>query len=312
MDRSEHHATAADGTRLFWTSTGRGEGPALVLTDGLGCAGYIWRFLGPDLARANRVIHWNYRGHGRSERPADPERVSLLECVDDLLAVLDDAGERSAVLVGHSMGVQVALETHRRAPERVDGLVLMCGAPGHPLDTFHDAPLLSAAFPYARQAVEKFPALARLLFRKVVPTETVLKLAMAFEVNSRLVAREDLVRYLDDLADVDTALFVRLMASASQHDASDHLPRVQVPTLIIAGEKDSFTPMWLSVKMHAAIPGSELLVLPGGTHVGPLEHPELCSLRLEKYLRDHFGVAPATPPPTRADRRRRSATERQG
>jgi len=312
MERSEHYATAADGTRLFWTSAGEGDGPALLLTDGIGCAGYIWRFLAPDLARASRVIHWNYRGHGRSERPADPERVSVVACVDDLLSVLDDAGERSAVLVGHSMGVQVALEAHRRAPERIDGLVLVCGAPGHPLDTFHDAPLLSAAFPYARQAVAKFPALARLLFRKVVPTEVVLKFAMAFEVNSRLVAREDLVRYLDDLADIDTALFVRLMGSAGQHDASDHLPRVQVPTLIIAGEKDSFTPMWLSVKMHAAIPGSELLVLPGGTHVGPLEHPELCSLRIEKYLRDHFGVAPVTPPRPRLDRRRRPAPEGPG
>ena len=46
--------------------------------------------------------------------------------------------------------------------------------------------------------------------------------------------------------------------------------------------------MWLSVKMHAAIPGSELLVLPGGSHVGPLEQPELCSLRVEKYFTDHF------------------------
>ncbi|HET9554778.1 MAG TPA: alpha/beta hydrolase [Anaeromyxobacteraceae bacterium] len=296
MERTEHYTSAQDGTRIHWTSTGGGDGPAVVLTDGIGCAGYIWRFLAPALAKTSRVIHWNYRGHGRSERPADPERVSLVECVDDLRAVLDAAGERLAVLVGHSMGVQVALEAHRRAPDRVDGLVLVCGAPGHPLDTFHDAPFLSAAFPYARQAVERFPAVARLLMRSVVPTELALELAMTFEVNSKLVAREDLVRYLADLADIDTALFVKLLGSASQHDASDHLPRIQVPTLIIAGEKDSFTPMWLSVKMHAAIPGSELLVLPGGTHVGPLEHPELCALRLEKFLRDHFGVAPVVAP----------------
>lgn len=304
MQRTEHYATAGDGTRIHWTSMGAGPGPAVLLCDGLGCAGYIWRFLQPELARGHRVIHWNYRGHGQSERPVDPERISILECVDDLLAVLDDAGERSAVLVGHSMGVQVALEAHRRAPERVSGLVLLCGAPGKPLDTFHDAPLLSAAFPYARDAVERFPAVARLLFRSVIPTELSLRFAMAFEVNSQHVAREDLARYLADLADVDSALFVRLAASAGQHDASDHLPRVAVPTLIIAGEKDSFTPMWLSVKMHAAIPGSELLVLPGGTHVGPLEHPELCALRVEKYFRDHFGP---DAPGQAAGRRRRGA-----
>jgi pimeloyl-ACP methyl ester carboxylesterase len=295
MQRTEHYATARDGTRLHWTSAGDGPRPSLVLCDGLGCAGYIWRFLEPQLARERRVLHWNYRGHGRSERPTDPARVSVAECVDDLLAVLDDAAERSAVLVGHSMGVQVALEAHRRAPDRVAGLVLVCGAPGKPLDTFHDAPLLAAAFPYAREAAERYPAVARLLFRSVIPTDLTLKLAMAFEVNSRHVAREDLARYLADLADVDAGLFIRLAGSAGQHDASDHLPRVAVPTLIIAGESDSFTPMWLSVKMHAAVPGSELLVLPGGTHVGPLEHPELVALRLEKYLRDHF-PAPAPPP----------------
>lgn len=305
MQRTEHYATARDGTRLHWTSAGQGPSPALVLCDGIGCAGYIWRFLEPELARQRRVIHWNYRGHGQSERPADPTQVSLAECVEDLFAVLDDAGERSAVLVGHSMGVQVALEAHRHSPGRVEGLVLVCGAPGHPLDTFHDVPLLAAAFPYARQVVERFPAAARLLFHAVVPTEVSLRLAQTFEVNSEQVAREDLVRYLDDLADVDTSLFVRLLGSAAQHDASDHLPRVGVPTLILAGEKDSFTPMWLSVKMHAAIPGSELLVLPGGTHVGPLEHPDLVALRVEKYLRDHFGEAPVAPVRQRAAERRR-------
>jgi pimeloyl-ACP methyl ester carboxylesterase len=305
MQPTEHHATARDGTRLFWTSLGSGEGPTVVLCDGVGCTGYIWRFLSPELARAHRVVHWNYRGHGRSERPVDPQRVSFGDCVDDLFTVLDDAGEQAVVLLGHSMGVQLALEAHRRAPERVVGLVLVCGAPGHPLDTFHDAPFLSAAFPYARQAVDKFPGLSRLLFRAMVPTEAALKLAMAFEVNSKLVAREDLVRYLDDLADIDAALFVRLLGSAAQHDASDHLPRIAAPTLIIAGEKDTFTPMWLSVKMHAAIPGSELLVLPGGTHVGPLEHPELCALRVEKFFRDHFGTTPAMAPRRRVTVRHR-------
>ena len=50
MDRTEHEATAQDGTRLSWTSAGAG-GPAVVLTDGIGCAGYVWRALEPELAR---------------------------------------------------------------------------------------------------------------------------------------------------------------------------------------------------------------------------------------------------------------------
>jgi pimeloyl-ACP methyl ester carboxylesterase len=287
MKLTEAWAIGRDGTRLHWSSSGTGA-PAVVLLDGVGCAGYIWRFLRPDLAPRHRVIHWNYRGHGKSERPVDPARVSVADCVDDLWAVLDAAGERSVVLIGHSMGVQVALEAHRSEPERVAGLVLACGAPGRALDAVHDLPLAAAALPYARLVLERFPAVSRLLFRAVIPTELSLKLALSFEVNEKLVAREDVVRYLDDLADIDPALFVKLLGSAEQGDSTDHLPSIRVPTLILAGEHDTFTPMWLSVKMHAAIPGSELLVLPGGSHVGPLEHPELCALRIEKYFNDHF------------------------
>ncbi len=294
MERQSHLTAARDGTRIHWTEGGLGA-PPILLCDGIGCAGYIWRFLKPELARRHRTIHWNYRGHGQSEAPADPARVSVADCVDDLFVVLDAAGEQRVVLMGHSMGVQVALEAHRRHPERVAGLVLICGAPGRPLDAVHDVPLAAAALPYAQAAVSRFPGLSRLLFRSVIPTDLSLKLALTFEVNEKLVAREDLVRYLEDLADVDPALFLKLLGSAAQTDASDHLPSIAIPTLIIAGEQDTFTPMWLSVKMHAAIPGSELLVLSNGTHVGPLEHPELCDLRVEKYFSDHFprpGAAP--------------------
>jgi pimeloyl-ACP methyl ester carboxylesterase len=292
MERETHLTAARDGTRLHWSSTGTGA-PTVLLTDGVGCAGYIWRFLRPELARHHRVVHWNYRGHGQSEAPADPARVSIADCVDDLFVVLDAAGEQRVVIMGHSMGVQVALEAHRREPERVAGLVLVCGAPGRALDAVHDAPFAAAALPYAQAAVARFPGVSRLLFRSVIPTDLALKLALTFEVNDKLVAREDLVRYLADLADVDPSLFVTLLGSAARSDASDHLPSIAVPTLIIAGEQDSFTPMWRSVKMHAAIPASELLVLPGGSHVGPLEHPELCSLRVEKFFTDHFRGAAA-------------------
>ncbi len=287
MQARERLATAPDGTRLAWWSAGRGA-PAVVLTDGIGCAGFVWRHIEPALARRCRVVHWNYRGHGRSARPLDPARVTIEDCVADLLAVMDAAGIRRAVLAGHSMGVQVSLEAHRRAPERVLGLALVCGAPGRAIDAFHDGPYLRAAFPLARAAVERWPELARVAFRAVVPTPFALRYAMAFEVNARLVPRQDIVRYLDDLAAVDPTLFVRMLASAAEHDASDHLGSVDVPTIVVAGERDAFTPVSLSVKMHEAIAGSELLVVPGGTHVGPLERPRLVTPRLARWVQAQF------------------------
>jgi pimeloyl-ACP methyl ester carboxylesterase len=305
MERTFHRARAGDGTGIGWSSAGTGA-PAVVLTDGIGCAGYVWRHLEPALASSRRVIHWQYRGHGESDPPSDPARMTIDDCVEDLVAVLDDAGEERVALVGHSMGVQVAVEAHRRHPERVAALVLVCGAPGRPIDTFHDSSVLRAAFPFARALVERFPGPVRTAFRAIVPTELALQYALAFEVDRTRVAREDLVRYLDDLARVDPTLFVRLLASAAEHDTQDHLPAVDVPTLVVAGERDSFTPMRLSVKMHEAVTGSELLLLPGGTHVGPLEHPLLLAERVNAFLAAHL----APPPERRRTPAKRAAAKR--
>jgi pimeloyl-ACP methyl ester carboxylesterase len=309
MHVEEHFAAAADGTRLWWRAAGRGSAaPAIVLTDGIGCAGYIWRRLLPVLAEQRRVVHWNYRGHGHSERPRDPERVSIIDCVDDLFTVLDAAGEGSAVLAGHSMGVQVCLEAHRRHRERVRALVLVCGAPGRTLDTFHGGPLLSLAFPYMKELVLAWPAAARWFLHTLAPTELAFQIGLFSEVNRQLVKREDLEAYLKELSGVDPEVFVRILAAASQHDASDHLAAVDVPTLVIAGEKDTFTAVSLSTSMHASIPGSELLLLPAGSHIAPLEHPELTALRLQKFLAERVDRAERP----RAPRRRAHRERREG
>jgi pimeloyl-ACP methyl ester carboxylesterase len=303
MRRPRRHVIAPDGTRIAWSSAGAGA-PPILLTDGIGCAGFIWSRLAPALARRRRVLHWNYRGHGESMPPEDPERSTVDDCVSDLFAVLDAAGEERAVLAGHSMGVQVVLEAHRRAPGRVAGLVLVCGAPGRLLDTFHDSPVLRKALPWIRAAMDRWPAVARSAFRTLVTADVAMDYALAFEVNRALVRRDDLIPYFRDLSRVDPAVFVRLLASAAEHDATDHLPEIRVPALVVAGMRDGFTPLHLSSKMHESIPGSELLVLPGGTHVAPLEHPDLVEQRVSRFLEQRV---PARRPARAAARGGRAA-----
>ena len=301
-------ARSPDGAPIAWTSAGRGS-PAALLTDGIGCAGYVWRRLAPELAKERRVLHWNYRGHGRSPPPPDLSGATVERAAEDLVSVLDAAGEDRAVLFGHSMGVQVALEAQRRAPERVAGLVLVCGAPGRLIDTFHDSGVLKVVFPWARAVFERFPQFAAAAFRASVTSEVAMEYALAFEVNRALVDRDDLQRYFDDLGQVDPAVFVRLLESAAAHDATGYLPDVTAPTLVVAGERDGFTPVRLSVALHQAIPGSELLVLPGGTHIAPLEHADVFAERVQAFLAARCPVVrPRRRAPARRPAPRRTAT----
>jgi pimeloyl-ACP methyl ester carboxylesterase len=205
------------------------------------------------------------------------------------------------VLFGHSMGVQVVLEFHRRHPQRVAGLVLMCGSYGNPLDTFHDATYLKRAFPLIRRTVERFPQPAAKVVHAVASSRLAVKVALAFEVNGKLLSTEDMAPYFAHLACMDPVIFVRTLESLAAHSAEDHLGAVDVPTLVIGGEADTFTPGWLSRRMAEAIPTAELYLLPGGTHTTPLEHPRAVEQRVERFLREH-GFAPQP-----AKRRRRRA-----
>lgn len=124
-----------DGTRLrAWTNGARsvpGQ-PVVLLCNGLGTSPYAWpALLDPECGV--RVISWNHRGTGGSDRPADPSRVGIEEFVEDGLSVMDHFGVDRAVLMGWSMGVNTMFELAVTHPERVHALFAVGGVPG---DTF--------------------------------------------------------------------------------------------------------------------------------------------------------------------------------
>ena len=289
----EGFARAADGTRIFFTVEGRGL--PIVLVDGIGCDGFVWKYAATFLRDRCRVVHMHHRGHGRSETPVDLQRLSVPFLVEDLRAVLDESEIDSAVLMGHSMGVQVSLEFHHRYPERVQGLVLTCGSYGRPLASFHNTGIFEKVVPLIKQMMLRDPTPMRIFWRSVLPTKLAYQFAILFEVNHRLVHEKDLMYYLVHLGRMDPEVFFTMLDLISSHTAKDHLPNVNVPVLIIAGDRDMFTPLHLSETMHHMIPGSELLVLPSATHCGPIELPDLFNLRLEKFLTAHFGEKMSRP-----------------
>ena len=276
--------TTPDGARLYFQVHGEGE-PAVVMCDGIGCDGFAWKYLLPQLSPSHRVIRWHYRGHGYSSTPDDPGRIGFHFTADDLARVLDAAGVKDALVFGHSMGVQVSLEFHRRHPERTLGLVLLCGSYGFPLDTVHDDTLLRRVFPLVRLLVELLPRPITWLNRMAMKAELTLQLALSLELNRELMQRNDLVPYFDHLARMDPTVFIRTLESMAEHTAWDHLPHIDVPTLIIGGERDRFTPVWLSRRMAEAIPHSEFMVVPRGSHTAPLEQPQLVGERIDRFLR---------------------------
>jgi pimeloyl-ACP methyl ester carboxylesterase len=262
------------------------------LCDGVLCDGFIRKYAWDDLARTVGVTHWHYRGHGRSAAPADPDRIDIAAHADDLMKVRELAGDPPAVLFGHSMGCQVALENYRSHPENVRGLVLMCGTFGKVTSTFHNVPILDMVLPKLLELAENKPDLVRAVWSRI-PPEMALKVALRLgEVDPERTRPEDFIPYLKHMTHVDFPMFLRMVRAAGEHTAEDLLPNVRVPTLLVAGEKDTFTPAHLTEAMQKAIPGAELLLLEGGTHVAPLEQHAVVAERIERFLVERVGATP--------------------
>jgi pimeloyl-ACP methyl ester carboxylesterase len=273
-----------DGSPLFYESWGeRGALTPVLLCDGIGCDGYVWRYLRQDLA--DRFgLHPHYRGHGRTAAPRDPRRVAITDLADDIACVLDDALVDRAVLVGHSMGVQVALETYRRHSARVAGLVLVCGAASHPLKTFRGSAALEDLLPTIQKWVHRVPGFINTLTRRVLPTRLSYEIASRMEIRRELVEPNDFMPYLEGMARIDVRLFTAMLSAAGQHSAEELLPDILAPTLVVVGARDGFTPPERGRAMAAAIPSAELLEIPNASHTAPIERPQLVDWTVRDFM----------------------------
>ena len=283
--RRSGFAVSRDGAAIFFEVLGPPHpAPTLLLCDGLGCDGYVWKYLQWALADRFRIVHLHYRGHGQTPLPKDFGQVSVADFATDVLAVMDASETERAVICGHSLGVQVSLETYRQGRDRCAGLVLICGSYRNPLSTFKGKQTLGDLLPLIQTAVSRVPRLVGAFWKRLLPLDLSYQIAQRVELNGELVHREDFVPYLEGLSRMDPRMFVATMAAAAQHDAHDLLTQITIPTLLITGRHDSFTPMTLSEEMQQKIVGSELHIVEAGTHTAPIERPSEVSQVVQSFL----------------------------
>jgi len=281
--------TADDGTRLFVrTMPARNEaqklGVSVIFCDGVLCDGFIWKYLWKELAEVCDVVHWHYRGHGRSGAPVDKARIDIPSHAADLKRVREAVADPPCVIIGHSMGTQVALEEWRRYPANVKGMVLVCGSYGKVTQSFRGVPILELILPKLMDIVDKQPEIARAVWSRIPPEMALRAALISRDVDPDHIRREDMLPYLKHMTHVDFSMFLKMLRAAGDHSAEDWLGEIDVPVLIVAGERDTFTPASLSQAMAERIPNAELLMVSGGSHVAPLEQPEVVGPRIRAFV----------------------------
>jgi len=289
--RLERWVESFDGTRLFYTMSG--DGPVdFLLCDGIGCDGFIWPYLRPYLEERGRVIHLHMRGHGRSAEPADLTHVTITDLTADWGQVIEHESleGRPLVAIGHSMGVQVALELCHQFPSwEWRGLALLCGTFEHTASNVHETQMLERALPMLRKAAALGGEALSTLWRRMVRFPLVVNIAQRTEMSPTLTRKRDIERYLEHLGRMKPMTFLAMLSAASEHSARSYLSELQTPALIIAGEKDTFTPARLSEEMAARRSHVQLNVIQGGTHVTPIEYSVEVNQLIRRWLNEVSG-----------------------
>jgi len=243
-----------------------GDGPPLVLLHGyVGDGRTAWRPQLDALADELTLIAWDAPGMGRSSDP--PEAFGMAGYADVLARFIEALDLGAAHVAGLSFGGALAIELARRHPEVPASLTLASAYAGWSGSLAPDVAeaRLAQALALSELAPDEFVStLLPTMFSEGTPNGTI----EAFGASLR---------------EFHPVGF-RAMARAAAEDLRDALPTIEVPTLLVYGERDARAPLAVARQLESAIAGSELVVLRGAGHVCNLEEPELFNEHLRRFL----------------------------
>ncbi|MGA5168798.1 MULTISPECIES: 4-carboxymuconolactone decarboxylase [Streptomyces] len=236
---------------LQYRSDGPDEAPVLILGPSLGTTWHMWDRQIPELVRQWRVVRFDLPGHGGA--PAQPA-TSVAELTDRLLATLDELGVQRFGYAGCSIGGAIGTDLALRAPHRLASLALIASSPRFgTADEFRQRGVIvrtNGLDPMARTAPERWftPGFAA--------------------------AQPAIVEWAVQMVrTTDAASYVGACEALASFDVRADLGRVGVPTLVLVGSEDRVTGPAEARHLVAGIPDARLAVVPGASHLAPVEQP---------------------------------------
>jgi pimeloyl-ACP methyl ester carboxylesterase len=259
------------GTTLNYETTGDGE--PLLLVMGTSGAIPLWGEMITRLAATHRVIAFDNRGLGGSDRGEGP--ISVASLAEDASALLEALEIPTAHALGWSLGSAIVQELALAHPEQVASALLY--ATWGRADGFQRAVLTALRLPYVHRDMEAALGAAGIAFSPQLLdhpdfAEMLVPMLPAFPQD------EAQMQVTVEQWDADLA-----------HDSLDRLGAITAPTLVVVGEQDLLTPPWQAKKVADAIPGAryELVTGPGSSHGMHIERPDDLTKIVEGFLGEH-------------------------
>ena len=254
---------------LYWEERGPADGPPLILSPGLGGSAAYWAPNIAALAERHRVILYDHRGTGRSDRALPPE-LDVDDMADDVLALMDGIGLASASLVGHAAGGVIGLSLALREPARLTSLVVVNG-------------FAAPDMHFLRCMATRLDLLEHsgvLAFVRAQPL---------FLYPARWISEHIERVEADEAGHVahfqGTANVAARIGALATFDITDRLGEIPTPTLLIAAGDDMLVPDLCSERLAQGLPHARLERMRGG-HACNVTEPDTFNRHLLEFLGD--------------------------
>lgn len=250
------------GARIYWKLEGAADKPALLLLNSIGTDMSLWDRCVPLLLSDFRLLRIDTRGHGASDAPAEDYSLPML--AGDVVSVMDDAGIDKAAIAGVSLGGMIAMELALTHPGRVTQLALICTSAT--MDSSVWVERIKAVREGGTAAIAE-AALGRFFSPAFAATHPAIVESTKRALNS--MSRDG---------------YAGAGAAIRDMDLAGRLGRIEVPTLVVTGERDVSTPYaGHGEHLVSGIAGANLARI-DSAHLPPLEAPGPLAAALRGFL----------------------------
>lgn len=277
------HVTRPDGVRIAYEVVGSGDPTVMLLPSAPIVHSRQWKGQVPYLSRSHRVVTFDGRGNGRSDRPVDPDAYRVECLVEDIEAVLDATETPAAVLVGLcGDGVWPAIAFATAHPARVLGLVVF--AAGVPLLSPPHPWKLDFSFDDELSTDDGWARINRHYWRRDYR-------GFAEFFFSEITSEPHSTKHIEDAVEWAMDGSVDAMIADAEGEFPLDLATVEAmcrglscPLVIVHGTEDTCQPIARSRRL-AELTGAPLVVVEGADHMIPGRHPVLANLVIRDFLR---------------------------
>jgi non-heme chloroperoxidase len=260
--------------------------PVLVFNYGLVCSNHHWKFQTDHFDKLGyQILIHDYRGHFQSTGSHDVKKITFPQMAKDVADLCGYLGINKALMLGHSMGVNICLQLAKDYPNLVSGMVLISGTFINVKDVMFDSNLMEFIAPIAALGLEKHPDIFKKVWSSSGMNPVVREIIHSTGFNRSKVSKEFIEIYLNRVGQLGADLFFQLFNEMTKQNITGSLEQMKMPSLVIGGHNDNVIPNHLQRTLASLLPNSETYFMQAGSHVPQADYPDMVNERIDLFLK---------------------------